>query len=941
MPSGIAPEGPSNEGSLNKSKVQACTTTLWYTNACSLREKWGELATRAQGSDIVAITETWMRPDYNIINFDAYSGYRQERVDGRQGGGVLLLVKACHSQWEAPLALATPNIQATACFVRLGRRPLCVLCVYRAPLATPAEDVDLMALLQELRKRAPRFVLVGDFNLPEIVWEDETAPTGSTGATLIDWLHNHAFAQHVTQATRFRAECRPSMLDLVITRYETDVESVTLDVPLGKSDHGVLLVTMTTRHIESGPSLVRNYGKINEDALRLAAEGITWVPEEAAPSIEERWGTIKAGIAQLTDQFAPLVPRRNRQRPPWWAPSISRSLVVRRRCWAAYKLHRTNDAWCSYKSARNRAQALQRTAKYQYECKLAKDVKQNPKRFYAYVQAKGTTREGVGTLEMSDGTRALNDEAKANTLLAFFKSVYRNSNVDVNALPTLECRAPVMIGELMVSEEEVLHELGSLNKHKAAGPDGIHPAIIQPLAAVLQIAVTQLFESSLRECVLPDDWLKATVVGIHKSGPKHKAANYRPVSLTAVLCKCLERILRKQICKHLVEHRLLSPTQHGFVEKRSCLTNLLSFLEEVTRRLDEGSIVQVCYLDFSKAFDSVSHCLLKYKLRSFGIVGRAMEWISQFLTNRTFNVKVGDYVSQAGRVTSGVPQGSVLGPILFLLFVNDLVQELENPCFMFADDVKLAGSDLKQDIEAVHRWSIRWDLPLNNDKCKILTNDPRVSEGTDLPVQIVTEVKDLGIIVTQDFKPSSQCREAATKARGVLFKVYTSLTCRNSEIFTPTYIAIVRPHLEYCVQAWAPYCQKDIDCLERVQRLATRMIAGQKHKSYEQRLRDLDLFSLQRRRTRGDLIETFKIVKGLSGLKVEDLFEFAPVRGTRGHSLKLQRHHSRLNVRAHFFANRVIPRWNDLPEDVVSCTNVIAFKHALDNCWSTVFPDLI
>ena len=162
----------------------------------------------------------------------------------------------------------------------------------------------------------------------------------------------------------------------------------------------------------------------------------------------------------------------------------------------------------------------------------------------------------------------------------------------------------------------------------------------------------------------------------------------------------------------------------------------------------------------------------------------------------------------------------------------------------------------------------------------------------------------------------------------------------KADVFLPIYKAIVRPHLEYCVQAWSPLFKKDANCLEKVQRLATRMVEGMQGLSYEDRLKELNLFSLERRRIRGDLIETFKIKKGLSGLNPGDFFTDAPYQGTRGHEYKLMKQRSRLNLRANFFSNRIVTRWNSLPEDIVNLPNVQTFKKALDARWLLLFPDI-
>ena len=173
-----------------------------------------------------------------------------------------------------------------------------------------------------------------------------------------------------------------------------------------------------------------------------------------------------------------------------------------------------------------------------------------------------------------------------------------------------------------------------------------------------------------------------------------------------------------------------------------------------------------------------------------------------------------------------------------------------------------------------------------------------------------------------------------------MFRLRSVLSCRKADVFIPFYKAIVRPHLEYCVQAWAPFYKKDALCLEKVQRLATRMIEGQQGKAYEQRLSDLGLFSLERRRVRGDLIEVFKIKKGLLGISAGDFFTEAPHRVTRGHEYKLMKQHCRLNIRANFFSNRIVNRWNKLPEELINLSNVQAFKKALDKRWSEIFPQM-
>ncbi|MGL5706676.1 MAG: reverse transcriptase domain-containing protein, partial [Aeromonas sp.] len=329
-----------------------------------------------------------------------------------------------------------------------------------------------------------------------------------------------------------------------------------------------------------------------------------------------------------------------------------------------------------------------------------------------------------------------------------------------------------------------------------------------------------------------------------------------------------------------------------------------------------------------------------------GISGGTLRWVTTFLEGRTYRVRVGNSLSSSAVVKSGVPQGSVLGPLLFIIYIADLANELKSTPFLFADDVKLVnnlGRDaLVEDLEVVLRWSRKWDLPLNQQKCQLLANEGKhiTIEASDEQWELSSQqqVKDLGIIVSMDLKWGSQCVRAANTARGALFRLKAVLTNRSPEVFLPLYKSLVRPHLEYCVQAWSPYLKKDIDTLEGVQRLATRMIQGLAGKSYQDRLIHLDLFSLSRRRLRGDLIEAFKIVRGLSEV-CSDMFVGPPRSGTRGHSLKLFKPRSRLLLRSKFFSHRVISYWNRLPEDICMSANVHTFKSHLDTVWRQIFPD--
>jgi hypothetical protein len=449
--------------------------------------------------------------------------------------------------------------------------------------------------------------------------------------------------------------------------------------------------------------------------------------------------------------------------------------------------------------------------------------------------------------------------------------------------------------------------------------------------------------------ILPEDWKMANISPIFKKGSRTDAANYRPVALTAVLCKVMERIIRDKMVEYLEKNELLSAHQHGFTRKRSCLTNLLETFEEWTQALDAGYGVDVVYLDYRKAFDTVPTKRLMEKVRQFGFDGRVLAWIGNFLKDRKTRVSLRGCRSGWRDVLSGVPQGSVLGPILFLIFVNDLPDWMRSSIKMFADDTKLwrkirspvDQKELQEDLDRLMSWTDKWLLKLNLEKCKVmhigkLPTTMYQLKGTNGLVELKESKveRDLGVQVTNDMKSATQCNKAAGKANAVAGLVRRHFKRLDKHDFLLIYKTYIRPHLEYCIQAWSPHMKKDIRRLEAVQRRATKLVVGMKKLGYEERLHRLGLTTLERRRQRGDLIETYKLLTGKEGVGYEQFFRMAQVGyGLRGHSLKLEVQRSRLDVRKTFFSQRVVTEWNKLPQEVIEATSTNNFKNRLDEYW--------
>ena len=493
-----------------------------------------------------------------------------------------------------------------------------------------------------------------------------------------------------------------------------------------------------------------------------------------------------------------------------------------------------------------------------------------------------------------------------------------------------------------VSAETICSKLCKLKQDKAAGDDGMTPCILKALCEEIAVPVAMICRKSLDTGSIPRDWRTANVSPIFKKGNKHQVGNYRPVSLTSQICKVMESVLRDALLYHLDHHKLIWNSQHGFRKGFSCATNLLVFLEEVNMNVDAKHNVDTVYFDLAKAFDTVPHRKLLGKLRAHGVDGLVYGWIEAWLSDRWQRVCLDGVCSSWRRVWSGVPQGSVLGPILFLIFINDLDDQLSSNVLKFADDTKLFGvidnhfhsQNLQKDIDTLGQWAQQWQMKFNVDKCKVVHyGKDNIGFKYSLYGQPITEVaseKDLGVMFSRDLKVSIQRREAYSKASQSLGLIHRIIKFKSQSVLVPLYKSMVRPHLEYCSVVWSPHYVKDKALLEKVQHRFTRMFPELKALPYTERLSRLGLWSLEERRNRADLLEVFKMVNGLSAVSWTQFFTRSHTNTTRGHSWKLQKKHSQTDIRLFFFSQRCINRWNSLSQEAVEAPSINSFKNHLE-----------
>ena len=609
-----------------------------------------------------------------------------------------------------------------------------------------------------------------------------------------------------------------------------------------------------------------------------------------------------------------------------------------------------NSARHQYNTIRNKVKRKMIQTKRAHKRRICSQSTTNPKRFWKHVRENLKTKSGIFPLlgtPNDENSIKFSDYDKAEILQNQFCSVFTEEPDE--DLPTFLPRTEKEV-DLLLTVEMVRKEVISLNINKAIGPDEIHPRLLKELVDYITIPLFIIMKKSLVDGILPTDWKLANVSPVFKKGSKNLAENYRPISLTSIVCRLMEKIMKCQIMNHLLREDLLSPLQHGFVNKRSTVTQLFNYLDKSTEAIADGDVVDVIYFDFAKAFDTVPHQRLLLKLKGYGIKNEVLLWIRAFLMDRYQVVTVNGQRSSKRRVLSGVPQGSVLGPLLFVLYINDLPEVVRSILYLFADDTELLkrikrkqdSLDLQSDVEALDGWTTRWILRFHPGKCHVLTlgkfDNIKHAHSYKLGNKVLDHVfseKDLGVIFDSDLYFEEQIFNPVKKANSMVGLIKRSFLHLTPDLFRQLYITFVRPHLEYAQVIWSPKLQKHSKLLEGVQRRATRIVEAFKHQPYSNRLQRIGILTLEYRRSVGDMVEVYKHLHFYDSTTVPS--KFVPrTRPSRNHEFELKRAFAKdgiRGVRTNSFYYRSIKHWNELPRDVVSSPSIAVFKKRIDIAW--------
>lgn len=902
---------------------------------------------------MLCITETWLKPitvDGLLTDDCHYSVYRTDRLlPATCGGGVCILtnndtIKAIF----VPLPPMYLHVELCTIDLLLHDSKLRLFVCYRPTSGNTDPDAlqyvkDLRACIDSLMPAHSQILICGDLNLPNIDWSIDNSvrcSDATCSGVFLDLYYNHGLKQFVTEPTRL-----DNILDLVLSNDNNCVFNVRSVEPFGTSDHSQICfdVLYSSQQCTS-TSVIRNFKHADWAKIRSFLDKVDFyslfnsnLPAKLIMSIF--YDIIRSSLDQFVPNKRLAVSRRsNYIHYPY---RIRRLILKKSTAWRTHRNFKTKESLESYKCIAHECKFTIDDFIANYENNLT--VNGNLGDFFRYANNKFCCKSTIGPIQDSTGYFTTDPKRKAEILQRAFQNNYTTDNGN---LPSMEKRTSSELCRAYFTPSLVRRVIKKLNIKTKGGPDEIPPIFFKNCCDELSYPLALFFTFSFENSILPEVWLKSFITPIFKKGNSSDPNNYRPISLTCTMCKIMESIIKDQLVQYLNNKGLISKYQHAFIKNHSTATNILESINDWLVGIKSPNCTDVVYIDFSKAFDSIVISKLLLKLHCYGISGLLLSWIKCFLSDRTQCVVVDRCQSLFNKVTSGVPQGSVLGPILFILYINDI----DCVCCgnvklqLFADDAKIYSSinidrasvSLQQSLDNLCHWASDWQLVINISKCAVLSvcSKPLLTDHAysinGIVVTHHNSYNDLGITVCQNLSFNGHINNIVSRARQRVSILFRGFSSRNCNVLRRAYITYVRPIVEYNTIVWNPCVKYLIDIIERVQRNFSKRIPSLSSMTYAERLAFLNLETLELRRLHFDLIFYYKVFNHLAPFDPETLFSMhTPPPNLRSSSevVKMPFKSSDKLVSGIFY--RSIDAWNSLPLDVRFTPTLPCFKRRI------------
>lgn len=957
---------------------------MYYQNVRGLRSKTISFYRNlCQCSyDIILLTETWLTDsisDTELFSRD-YMVWRRDRnyvqTGQSRGGGVLIAIRNNLSATPKPLFNSSAEDLWITIKIKHKRNTinlhLCVLYLCNQNNSNTFTH-QLYNYLNSLNNivmshTEDKFVIAGDFNLSGISWIptslshlEPRSTLNSNEILLIDELNTHSLLQYNGIVNK-----QGKILDLVLSNDVVTVhENITPLVPIDPY-HKALDITINFVELHAltpAPQLKFFYDKGDYDGINLELSAIDWATEFSARSLVNSVDFFYDKFKELRDRYIPsrLVHKAHKY-PPWYTQSLRKVIKEKHKFHRKFKVYGNLADLHSFQLLRDRVKYLEKECYNSYMKSIEDSIEKHPKTFWSYVNAR-SKGNAVPCSVTYDDTIVDTGTGICNAFSNYFKSTFLDHNLlNVNIKPpntaNNESCSNSFIPTIEVSDEEIAKLLTNLDVCKSPGPDLLPARFLVGCAKTISLPISLLFKRSLRDGTVPEIWKKAFITPVHKKGQRTEVSNYRPISKLSIIGKVFERIIYDQV--YAAIKNSLNSKQHGFCKGRSTVSNLVLLNDFLTDSMDNGMQVDVVYTDYSKAFDRISHSLLLNKLFTIGIRGDLLRWFTSYLNNRSQAVVINNYVSSWVHIPSGVPQGSLLGPLLFNIFVNDIDKCLKNSHLLcFADDMKIfsviESSDdvkaLQSDLDRLSNYCTNNRLDLNPSKCSVITftRKTKIIQSNytidNYELSRCVNIRDLGVIHDRKLIFDEHINSIINKASKALgFVLRTSRAFTNIKTIKILYCTYVRSSLEYASQIWNPKYNTYITRLENIQKKFIRYVCfrlGDQFSSsqYYTYCKKHHLLPLHIRRDIADLTYLLKITHNLvdSPELISKIMLNVPIRPLR-HSHLLHTPLVSTYYRQNSFLWRVCSRFNKLLKDYdfdLFNTSTTSIRSSMSNSFFT------
>ena len=936
--------------------------------------------------DIVIYNETWLKSniqDSEVLPTDIYKVFRLDRSNfthppdpnnskkyRTNGGGVLIGIK--HNldieskQIPVKCRAEILSIELTD---RFNRKSI-ISTFYRVGTLGNDNHECVKQYLHTIRKRrrVQELILIGDLNLPAAEW-DQGFSQNPIEQLFLDTFSDLSLQQLVKDPTHYKG----NILDVVLTDKPEHVTGLSIDSKHGLcgSDHYAVTfkLNINAKRKKACKRKIYNFKRANWFNLNNALSSVNWENLFRNCSVEAAWTKFKHKLFENCDIHIPKITISDEFQPPWFDSEVFHLCRKKERLHKEWKGSSSDEKYVKFSKARKDYRNLVDT---KMNANFEDDDNRNliNKKFWSFVKSKSNSHRIPEVVSYNESIKS-DPQGQCDLFNTYFYDQFTEGSeysIDIDF-------SGDHLYQVHFDPSNISNILNNLDPNKAQGPDNIHGKILKNCSSSLSVPLSILFDASYKSGCIPAEWKMANVVPIHKKGSKGEVTNYRPISLTSIIMKVYERVIRTELlskCNHLID-----PRQHGFMEMKSCTTQLVSFCDSLALSLNENALTDVIYFDFQKAFDSVNHDIILEKLKhQYNIDGSLLQFFKYYLKDRYQRVVIGNKMSSQCRVKSGVPQGSILGPTLFILFLNDITNDLSpgTNIAMYADDTKiwrkiLIQDDhwiLQRDINSLLNWAHRNKMVFHPSKSYVLPicnsnaaspRDNFIYSLNDAPISYTDIEKDLGVHLQVKLDWTHHCNKLYSKANqrlGLLKR--TCHFTKNVNKRRAFYLSQVRSQFEHCTIIWRPSSDTMVEKLESVQKRALKWVLNNLYlslgdnKVYYQVCRQLNILPLSIRFDLKDILFFHKIFYDLSVVSFPPyLKRFAGSRLRRCHldnlsivsdiapkiPQNLTSAHTRQTGISKSYFYRSYLLWNKLPYDLRTIESPSIFKsQMIKHLWS-------